>query len=82
MYAAENPVTRPLHKAAISMRKERYKVIAYFGYLGYDNVYEMYDLANDPEEMHDLTAEAPSVFTSLKDELLLHLERANQPYEG
>lgn len=81
LYAAENSVFLPLEKAAIAMRKGPYKLIAYFGYPGYDGVYEMYDLENDPEEMRDISREDASTFAGLKGELLDNLERANKPYE-
>jgi len=81
MYAAENSVFRPLKKAAISMHKGTYKLIAYFGYPGYDNVYEMYNLESDPEEMYDLSQEETNTFSGLKEELLENLDRANRPYE-
>jgi arylsulfatase A-like enzyme len=81
MYAAENSVFLPLGKAAISMRKGPHKLIAYFGYPGHDDVYEMYDLENDPEELHDLSKQDTSTFSMLKEELLDNLERANKPYE-
>ena len=81
MYAAENSVFLPLKKAAISMHKGSYKLIAYFGFPGYDDVYELYDLGSDPEEMHDLSLEDAGTFSKLKAELLENLGRANRPYE-
>lgn len=81
LYAAENSVFLPLKKAAISMRKGSYKLIAYFGYPDYDNVYEFYDLEYDPEEVHDLTKDAPIALTHMKQELLDTLAEANRPYE-
>jgi len=82
LYAAENPVLRPLHKAAIAMRKGSYKMIATFGYPDYDNVFELYNLANDPEELQDISKTDLTVFEPLKAELLDHLEAANKPYES
>jgi len=80
IYAAENSVFLPLKKTAIAMRKGPYKVIAYFGYPDYDDVYEMYNLESDPEEMHDLSQDDMSIFAAMKAELLDNLERANKPY--
>jgi len=82
MYAAENSVFMPLRKTAISMHKGSFKLIAYFGYPGFDDVYELYDLESDPEELHDLTKDEPAIFTLLKDELLNALADANRPYDG
>jgi len=81
LYAAENPVLRPLNKTTIAMRKEVYKLIAYFGYPDYDNVYEMYNLEDDPEEIQDLSQSDLPTFSRLKEELLDHLEDANRPYQ-
>lgn len=82
MYAAQNPVLRPLHKAAISMHKGSYKLIAYFGYPDYDNVYELYNLETDPEELQDISKTDQVTFSRLKEELLDYLETANRPYQG
>jgi arylsulfatase A-like enzyme len=81
LYAAQNSVFLPLKKAAISMRKGPYKLIAYFGYLDFDDVYEMYDLETDPEELQDLSQEDVGTFSKLKEELLDNLNRANKVYE-
>jgi len=82
MYAAQNSVFLPLKKAALSMHKGPYKLIAYFGYPGFDGAYELYNLETDSEEMHDLIQKEPSVFASLKEELLDTLADANRPYES
>ena len=81
LYAAENSVFLPLKKIAISMHKGPYKLIAYFGYPEYDNVYEFYNLESDPEEVHDLTTDNPIDFSRMKEELLDSLAEANRPYE-
>lgn len=81
LYAAENSVFTPLKKIAISMHRNPYKLIAYFDYPGYDNVYEFYNLYDDPEELKDLSQQEPAVFAQLKDELLNSLAEANSPYE-
>jgi choline-sulfatase len=80
MYAAENSVFMPLKKAAISMRKGANKLIAYYGYPGYDHVYEFYNLEEDPEELDDLTQKELVAYSHLKEELLDGLEDANRPY--
>jgi arylsulfatase A-like enzyme len=81
LFAAENSVFLPLKKAAISMRKGPYKLIAYFGYPGYDDVYELYNLESDPEEVRDLTTDEPAIFARMEEELLDSLAEANRPYE-
>ena len=81
MYAAENSVFMPLKKVAISMHKGAYKLISYFGYPDFDNVYELYNLEDDPEELDDLAQKEAVTFSRLKGELLDHLAEANRPYE-
>ena len=80
MNAIENSEFLPLTKAAISMHKGQYKLIAYLGYEAVDSPYELYDLENDPEELHNLAKTDLPVFPRMKDEFLGHLADANRPY--
>ena len=80
MCAWENSAFRPITKAALAMRKGRYKLIAYLGYGGADRLYELYDLEHDPEEMKDLGGENLPEFSKMKDELSAKLEEANRPF--
>jgi len=82
MYAAENSVFMPIKKAAISMHKGSYKLIAYFGYPGFDNTYEFFNLEADPEELHDLAQAEPIIYYEMKQELIGVLSAANRPYEN
>jgi len=82
IYAAQNSVFLPLQKAAIAMRKGAYKLIAYFGYPGYDGVYELYHLEEDPEELRELSKDEPIVFAAMKEELLDAFAQANRPYQA
>jgi arylsulfatase A-like enzyme len=77
MCAWENSAFLPITKAALAMRKGSYKLIFY---LGYGDIYELYDLENDPEEMHDLSKENLSEFSKMKEELLTLLTDANRPF--
>jgi len=81
MFAWENSVFLPLRKAAFSMRKGEYKLIAYLGYTGNDkNLYELYNLANDPEELNNLSSKESGTLSSLQDEFWAHLNFANSNY--
>ncbi len=53
-------------KKHYGIRTERYKLIHF-----YDNIdtWELYDLQNDPSEMHNICAEQPALVDSLKQEL-------------
>ena len=82
MCAWQNSAFLPITKAALSMRKGPYKLIAYLGYGGKnDQLFEFYDLDTDPEEMHELSPEAPREFLRMKEEFMAHLAEANRPFE-
>jgi arylsulfatase A-like enzyme len=78
--AKSNPKASPLSKGTVAMVKDRYKLIYYFGYDGFDDQYELYDLNNDPEELDDLYAESNSVARELSAELQGKLEEVNKGY--
>jgi arylsulfatase A-like enzyme len=80
MNAIENSQFLPLTKAAISMHKGRYKLIAYLGYDEMEKDYEMYDLDSDFEEMQNLAEKDTILFSQMKEELLEHLTDANKPF--
>jgi arylsulfatase A-like enzyme len=81
MCAEENSAFLPITKSVFSMHKGNYKLISYLGYDDAKEIYEMYDLENDPDEMRDISTEKPNVFSQLKTEFLQNLALANQPFE-
>jgi arylsulfatase A-like enzyme len=81
MAAWQNSAFLPLTKAAFAMRKGVYKLIVYLGYSGEDGIYELYDVENDPEEMHELSKGEPAVFSAMKEEFFARLAEANRPFE-
>ena len=82
MAAWQNSAFLPITKAVFAMRKGAYKLIAYLGYGGDDDsIYEFYDVENDPEELHELGADIPSVVSAMKEEFSEHLSWANRPFE-
>jgi arylsulfatase len=78
--AKSNPKHAPLSKVTFSLIRAEYKLIHYAGYG--DNVpdYELFDIANDPEEGQDLFAVRKSVRTELVDLLKTKIETVNQAY--
>jgi hypothetical protein len=78
--AATTPAFAPLKTASIAMRKGNYKLTYYTGYLDHD-IFELYDLDADPEELTDLYPAGPAVAKTMKEELLDRLQAANAPYE-
>ena len=79
--AKTNSAFAPLKRATVAMHKGAFKLIAYFGYRGFEKAYEMYDVENDPEELEELSAGNPAEFSPMKEELLDSLADANRPYE-
>lgn len=80
IYARPDSAFLPLTKTTIAMRKGDYKMIYYLGYPGYDNVYELYNIAEDPEEMRNLITSETGTAARMKDELLEALDAANKPF--
>jgi arylsulfatase A-like enzyme len=80
MSLQDNSAFLPLTHASISMRKGAYRLTGYFGYPEYLDMYELYNLQNDPEEMSNLFNKETAIAAQLKDELLSSLDAANEPY--
>ncbi len=78
--AATNPAFAPLQRVSVALRKENFKLTLYRGYRDED-LYELYDLATDPEELTNLFPLNPSVLNVLKEELLERLSMADSPYQ-
>ncbi len=79
--AKENSSFAALQHASIALIKGDYKLVDYLGYEGYADVSELYNLANDPEEVEDLVAVQAGVAAELRDELLQKLKAVNQPFK-
>jgi arylsulfatase A-like enzyme len=79
--AKENPKQAPLTKRTVAMIKGQYKLIHYLGYKGFEDVYELYDLENDPEELFDLYGIKKGIASAMREELLIKMEEVNTPYQ-
>jgi arylsulfatase A-like enzyme len=83
IYAVEaksNPKLSPLTRGSVAMIKGDYKLTKYFGYGNIDNVYELFDLSNDPEELHNLVQSNNSLSIDLQAQLEQKLREVNLPY--
>lgn len=80
MDAKSNPKTGPLRKATVALVRDDYKLVSYFGYGGHDDGYELYDVANDPEERTDLYASGKPLARQLRDELDNQVRDVNEVY--
>jgi arylsulfatase A-like enzyme len=72
--AKSSPKQGALRRGTFALVRDRYKLIYYRGYSGFDNVFELYDLGNDPEEIEDIYSEQDPLSTDMKASLLKHLE--------
>jgi arylsulfatase A-like enzyme len=72
--AKENPKLGPIRKATASVIAYPYKLIHYRGHQALPDNYELYDLANDPEELADLYPSQPATAAELKRALLARLD--------
>ena len=75
--AKANPAYGPLRKASLALLRGQYKLVHYLGYKYYSDNYEFYDLANDPEELHNLYPDHPAS-QELKAVLDQRLEQINR----
>jgi arylsulfatase A-like enzyme len=82
MDAKLNPAFAPLSIGSFVIRKNQYKLIYYKGYPQYNrkDAFELYDLANDPQEMNDLYLGNASIAKPLQDELLTKINAVNARY--
>jgi arylsulfatase A-like enzyme len=74
--AKRNPAFAPIKIGTVAMRKGKYKMIYYTGY-GQEDLFELYDLENDLEELTDLYSTQPAIAASMREELLASLRAAN-----
>ena len=78
--AKKNPARSPLKKASLALIRGRYKLIHYMGYRYGREEFELYDLENDPDELHNIIEGHP-LEEEMKAELLERLADANRLYE-
>ncbi len=81
VYSVKNSSFAKLTKAVIAMRKRNYKLIAYIGSDNVGHDFELYDLVNDPDELHDLANKDVKTLNALKNEYLEYLHKANEPFK-
>ena len=71
---------RPLLAGTMALLKWPHKLMRYFGFRDYHDVYELYHLENDPEELTDLSQMEPQRFRQMRDEMLTKQEAVDQPF--
>ena len=78
--AKSSPKAAPLQKATVAMIKGDFKLVYYFGYDGFDGVFELYNLSDDPEELDDLYASHPEMASALEQELTARIKQSDSPF--
>ena len=76
--AKRNGKYGPLQTYSAGVIRDRFKLVSYLGYEAYDNVHELYDLREDPEELSNLYSADNAVAVALKAVLDDQLAKANQ----
>jgi len=82
--AAKNPQLAPLQRASVSLVKDRYKLLYFFGYpkLGGQERVRLYDLQGDPEELHDLADSYKDISEEMLRKLKATMKEKDLPYLG
>lgn len=76
--AKKNPAHSAITQGTFAMLQGDYKLIWYVGYPGYEDVFELYDMENDPDELHDLSESKAEILTSMKSQLQMKIEEKDQ----
>lgn len=80
MDGKENSKSRPHEVGTVALMRDNFRLIRYFGYDNVADAYELYNVADDPEEVNNLYSESDNLSQTLKQALLAALESVNAPY--
>lgn len=75
-----NPAFAPLSTVSVAMRKGDYKMIYYNGYFGEPEEFELYNHAEDLEELTNLYSSEKAIAKQMKDELLDRLHAVDKEF--
>ena len=81
MMAKDNAAFRPIQRATFTLIKGGYELFFFTGYPGHPDAFELYDLQEDPQELHDLFRSDITTASRMKDELLEAIHTANRNYQ-
>jgi choline-sulfatase len=83
--ASKNEKFSPFTTATVALIKGRYKLMYFFGYEQFEgmdsNRIELYDISNDPEELHNLYSTEKRITEELLNELKTKLTDVNVLYQ-
>jgi arylsulfatase A-like enzyme len=80
MDAKNNASFSPLTKISLSMTKEHSR-LTYYKYPKSGEIFEFYDLSEDPDELTNLFPVKPAASIAMQEELLQKLSDVNKPFE-
>jgi arylsulfatase A-like enzyme len=72
--ATRSPKSQPLRTATAAIIKGKHKLVHYMGFSDHNQVSELYDLEEDPEERNDLVETHPDLADELISELMKTLK--------
>jgi choline-sulfatase len=81
--AKSTPKDRPITAGSVAYIKDQYKLIDYAGYPeleGGEDLVELYDIENDPEELTNLAETHKDIRDEYLSEVKRRLEQSNEPY--
>ena len=78
MMAKDNAAFRPIKRATFTLIKGAYELFFFTGYPNHPDTFELYDLQEDPEELHDLFRSDINTASQMKNELLEAIDTANR----
>lgn len=81
MMAKDNAAFRPLTHGTFALIKDAYELFYFTGYPGHDDVFELYNLQDDPHELQDLFTKDITTASHMKNELLEAINTANRNFQ-
>jgi len=81
MVAKDNATFHPIEHATFTMIKAPYELFFFTGYGDHPDVFELYNLQEDPDELQDLFSKDITTASQMKDELLEAINTANRTYQ-
>lgn len=81
MVAKDNAAFRPIERGTFTLIKGPYELFYFTGYPGHPDAFELYNLEEDPDELHDLFTRDINTAKQMKDELLVAINAANRNYQ-
>jgi len=74
---------QPVAKASMVLYRGEYKLVYYFGYKeteNQDEIVELYNVKNDPEELNELSSIKPDITNEMLQTIKAKLAEVNEPY--